>query len=400
MSLYFLINSLNGGGAERVAVNLSESFSPERLILLERDKAYEIPADKIYFLSSHRNSTSPLWKSLSIPYYAHHLKSLVRNDDTVLSFIERANYVNILSSFFTRHRSIISVRTSQLSSRKKHHPYHTLNKMIYPKSSLVVAVSRYIAYELNTYYQVPSERIKVIYNYISLNRLSALAQEPVGDYDSIFQHPAIVLSGRLIRIKGFDLFLKIFSVLKQQLPQLKLVILGNGELKNDLIDLAVSLHLRTFVWDHHSVDDGFDVYFLGFQANPFKFISRSRLFVLPSLLEGFPNAVVEAMACGVPVVAADCFSGPREILAPDSDFLFQTQVPEFAEYGVLLPVLGNNRENGSDLYQQHAGFWVDVISEMLTNSDLFSHYVHQSRQRAQQLDASQILPMWKQVLQS
>ena len=122
---------------------------------------------------------------------------------------------------------------------------------------------------------------------------------------------------------------KLKKLIREYTPS-KLIILGDGELSDDLIKLSGNLGLKTFsLIGNVQVDDSHDVYFFGFQENPFKFISKSKLFLLSSLYEGFPNVIVEAMACGIPIISSDCKSGPREILTEDSSNKKITK----AEYG-------------------------------------------------------------------
>jgi hypothetical protein len=100
----FLINSLAGGGAEKVAIRLSEHLPVSAFILLERDVKYK--TDKpIFFLSNHSTKTSPIIKTLSIPTYAYKLSKFLETTSPVVSFLERANFVNIISKLFKKHRS-------------------------------------------------------------------------------------------------------------------------------------------------------------------------------------------------------------------------------------------------------------------------------------------------------
>jgi N-acetylgalactosamine-N,N'-diacetylbacillosaminyl-diphospho-undecaprenol 4-alpha-N-acetylgalactosaminyltransferase len=83
------------------------------------------------------------------------------------------------------------------------------------------------------------------------------------------------------------------------------------------------------------------VHFVGSQKNPFAYLNKSNLFVMASETEGFPNVLVEAMLCGIPVIASDCISGPREILAPTTNPLKHLSIGdhlELAKYGILTPV--------------------------------------------------------------
>ncbi|MEO0203334.1 MAG: glycosyltransferase, partial [candidate division WOR-3 bacterium] len=171
MNLYFLLNSLAGGGAERVAVNLSKILPVKRFVLLEREIKYEIPEEKIVFLSSHTTKTNPILKTFYIPVYAKSLSQRLEKNSLVISFLERANYVNILAKLYSKHRAFISIHMSQLAGRKRHHPYNFLSKLLYPKADMVICVSKSIAKELKTQYKVPEDKLVVIYNPIFIDEL-------------------------------------------------------------------------------------------------------------------------------------------------------------------------------------------------------------------------------------
>ena len=116
MALYFLINSLWGGGAENVALRLAKYLKPERIFILERDVKYEtnIP---ILSLSSHSIYTNPILKTFFIPIYTLRLKSFLKEGDLVISFMERANFVNILLG--NKFKRIISIHQSIIGRKKK-----------------------------------------------------------------------------------------------------------------------------------------------------------------------------------------------------------------------------------------------------------------------------------------
>ena len=125
--------------------------------------------------------------------------------------------------------------------------------------------------------------------------------------------PIFISAGRLTRQKDFPTLLKAFQIVKAQLPNAKLVILGDGEDRNELEKLAQELE------NQNSVD------LPGFVKNPFAMIARADAFILSSRWEGFGNVIVEALACGTPVISTDCPSGPAEILGNGA-------------YGTLVPV--------------------------------------------------------------
>jgi glycosyltransferase involved in cell wall biosynthesis len=397
VKLYFLINSLAGGGAERVAMRLSEHLPTSAFILLERDIKYKTNKP-IFFLSNHSTKTSPIIKTLSIPIYAYKLSKFLEKTSLVVSFLERANFVNIISKLFKKHIAIISVRTDQ---RKGHVGLRKLNKLLvrilYPKADLIIAISYGVKQSLINL-GIEEEKIKVIYNPYPIDEIRELAKEPLGSHEEIFKHPVLITAGRLTKPKGQWYLLRVFKALKEKHKDLKLVILGEGELKDYLVGLSEELGLKTYVWDRDKLSESFDVYFLGFQKNPFKFMARSKLFVFPSLWEGFPNALVEAMACDVCVVSSDCRSGPREILAPNTDFNYQTQKPEFAEYGVLMPVFDVKYKTAKEPLEEREIMWVETIDKLLEDESLRKNYSEKAKQRAEDFSIEKIVQEWKGVL--
>jgi len=393
----FLINSLAGGGAEKVAIRLSEHLSTSVFILLERDVKYK--TDKpIFFLSNHSTKTNPIIKTLSIPMYAYKLSDFIEKKSLVVSFLERANFVNIISKLFKKHRAIISVRMDQ---QKGHVGLRKLNKLLvrllYPKADLIIAVSYGVKQSLINF-GIEEEKIKVIYNPYPIDEIRELAKESLEAHEQIFKHPVLITAGRLTKQKGQWYLLRVFKALKEKHKDLKLVILGEGELKDYLVKLSEELGLKTYVWDRDKLSGSFDVYFLGFQKNPFKFIARSKLFVFPSLWEGFPNALVEAMACDVCVVSSDCRSGPREVLAPNTDFNYQTQNPEFAEYGVLMPVFEVKYKSAEEPLEEREIMWVETIDKLLEDESLRKNYSEKAKQRAEDFRIEKIVQEWKEVI--
>jgi glycosyltransferase involved in cell wall biosynthesis len=395
--IYFLLNSLAGGGAEAVAVRLSEHIPIAKFILVEKDVKYQ-PNKEIIFLSKHSIKTNPIFKTLSIPLYAYRLSKKIEHNSIILSFLERANFVNIVSKIFKKNIAIISVHTNLNTSRtgiKSLNNY--LVRVLYPKADLIIAVSYGVRQSLINL-GIEEEKIKVIYNPYPIDEIRELAKEPLGSYEEIFKHPVLITAGRLTKPKGQWYLLRIFKALKEKHKDLKLVILGGGELKDYLVELSQELGLKAYVWDRDKLSESFDVYFLGFQKNPFKFIARSKLFVFPSLWEGFGNVLVEAMVCGVPVISSDCRSGPREILAPNTDFNYQTQKPEFAEYGILMPVFEVKYKSAEEPLGGKEIMWVETIDKLLEDESLRKNYSEKAKQRAEDFRIEKIVQEWKEVL--
>lgn len=183
---------------------------------------------------------------------------------------------------------------------------------VYRRADRVLAISRGVADGLARDFRVPSDRLCVIHNPVDVSRVSRLARDADGA-----RPPArfIAACGRLHRQKGFDLLLRAFARLG--IADLALVLLGEGPERSRLESLALQLGVAS------------RLVMPGFVANPWSWVARAAAFVLPSRWEGFASVLVEAMACGTPVVAADCEYGPREILRDgEAGLLARAEDPE------------------------------------------------------------------------
>ena len=129
--------------------------------------------------------------------------------------------------------------------------------------------------------------------------------------------------GRFEPQKNHFLLIEAFKKINSDV---KLYLIGDGYLREELEKKVKNANLEE------------KVIFLGRQKNVFNFLSKANCFVLSSNYEGFPNVLIEALACELPIISSDCPSGPREILAPNTDFTKQTKDIEFAEYGILTPI--------------------------------------------------------------
>lgn len=177
-----------------------------------------------------------------------------------------------------------------------------LVRLTYPRADAVVGVSSGVARDLISHQRVPTHKVSVIHNPVVDAALAVAARAPVDhEWFGDDSAPVFIASGRLTPQKDFPTLLEAFRLLRSKVPA-RLIVLGEGEERARLEALRDALNLSG------------DVDLHGFVENPYAYMSRADAFVLSSRWEGLPTVLIEALACGCPVVATDCPSGPREIL--------------------------------------------------------------------------------------
>jgi N-acetylgalactosamine-N,N'-diacetylbacillosaminyl-diphospho-undecaprenol 4-alpha-N-acetylgalactosaminyltransferase len=313
----FLLNSLAVGGAERVMATLLEQSREEceefdvSLVLLDRvPEDYTAPD----WVSVKRlDCGGSVWRSVA---QVSRLMARQR-PDVAISFLTRANVANVAA--MRGRRCVISARINT-SAHLEARPNAALRiavKLAYPRANRIIAVSEDVGEDLCANFGVNPARVVSIPNPVDVANLTRLAREqrPI-DMDG----PYIVAVGRLYSIKNFALLLR--AVALSGLPH-KVLILGEGPDREGLMELAAEVGLKD------------RLVLAGRLHNPFPLVAGADIFALSSNGEGFPNALVEAMALRVPVVATDCPSGPSEIIAESRRG--RIKCATISRHGILTP---------------------------------------------------------------
>ncbi len=319
----FLTATMQKGGAERVISLLLKELSKKEniklhLILMENGIDYNLPSAVTPIILSKTNKNG-IRKLLELPWIAWKLSKYIKkhNINTVISFLYRPNYINILTKFFgTKQKCIINIR-STTSRYKNEGLLGKINlflvKLLFNKADLIVSNSKGVEDDLKNIMPIAT-KTKVIYNPIDLDMIRQKKDHCHDITFDFYQEKKYIISvGRLIPLKRNKDLIDAFYDLQKNDSSLELIFLGDGNMRNELEEYCQKLDIQE------------KIHFLGNVDNPFYYLSKSNLFVLTSETEGFPNVLVEAMACGLPVIASDCKSGPREILADN-------------KYGLLYPV--------------------------------------------------------------
>jgi glycosyltransferase involved in cell wall biosynthesis len=298
--------SLVGGGAERVTVKLAHGLAElgttVDLVLANAEGpnlAEVAPHVRVIDLGAQRVIAS-------LPWLVTYLRR--EKPDAMLSAMAHANVVALWAKRLARvsTRLIVSERVTQqnpMCSKARHaRLLPLLESRFYPWADGIVAVSQGVAENLSQLARLPRERITVIYNPVVTDELIGKARQSLQNpWFAPGEPPVILAAGRLSEQKEYPTLLRAFALLRQRC-QARLFILGEGEARAELEQLVRTLGLQQHVG------------MPGFVGNPYPYMARAAVFVLSSKFEGLPGVLIEAMACGCPVVSTDCPSGPAEIL--------------------------------------------------------------------------------------
>lgn len=304
------------GGAERVMLQLARGFIglgyPVDLVMghAEGPLLAEVhPGARIIDL----DAGNPLKMFVKLIQYLR-----AERPRALLSPFEVTSVLAILAKRISRVSTRVVIRISvHISKNKRTRWKKIVEKLVlskvYPLADGIVTVSRGAAQDLSIYTGISLARIRVINNPVISEELLQAAQQPV--HHPFFNEdkvPVILGVGRLTEQKDFSTLIRAFNILRKKTPA-RLIILGDGEERSALENL---IHLS-------GLQDMVDLF--GFELNPFAFMKKSSVFVLSSKWEGLPGVLIQALACGCPVVSTDCLSGPSEILKD-------------GQYGHLVPV--------------------------------------------------------------
>ncbi|ABV66942.1 glycosyltransferase [Aliarcobacter butzleri RM4018] len=370
--IVILINSLESGGAERVVSNLLNDFVDRYdcyLILIHKNIFYTLDSRvKILNLNEQKNLLG-IKKFLRLPILAYKLSKLIKEYkfDQVISFLSRSNYINILSNILIKHETIINERAMP-SLQYEYGINGKINKILiktlYPRACLCLSNSYGNMMDLKNNFNVV--KIEYIHNLFDIETIEELSKKDIEFQKKRF---TFVTVGRLDSGKNHKLLIEAVKDFNADLW-----IIGDGELKEGLQKYINELNLND------------KVYLLGKKENPFSFLSKADCFVFSSNYEGFPNVLVEALACGLPIISTDCQSGPREILAPTSNISFQLKDKiEFAEYGILVPI-----KNVEKLKE--------AMNLLINDKNLRKDYEEKGNFRANDFKIEKIIKQYERIL--
>ena len=392
-NLMLIVPMLHQGGFERVCVTtarlMQKYYNVTILIFSDKDINYDIsglnvvninvPATKKF--GKVGKAVNVIRRVIKACAYKRKLRI-----DIAYSFGSSANYVNTLSSFGNHARILTGLRCStdmEMPSQVK---------LFCERANQVLSCSKEIMRQLKRDYNY--ERSSYIYNPLEVKMIRDRARDDEALYaacDMFGNGPlylrdksdkndqiTLVSVGRQDYIKGFWHLIKAFSIVHKEYPNTRLQIVGTGNF-DGMRKLSEKLGVSKAV------------FFPGLQKNPFPFVKAADIYVLSSNHEGFPNALLEAMALGKPCVAADCKTGPREILLNDAEYeKIITAKPDGSsiddivcgEFGILVPDMDEHMDlNASNITEDDKKL-AEGIMKMLADEQLRTNYGRKAFERS------------------
>ncbi len=362
MRITLVISSLSAGGAERVMSNMANYWAKNGwavtlITLAKTDRDFFQLEDRVVRVSLGvaKQSASVFDAILNNVRRVLSLRSAIyaSRPDAVISFMDRVNVLTLLATRFTGVPVIIAERIDPL----QHYigkAWRWLRRLLYPKAAALVVQTRGVLdWAVD---KVGEKKAFVIPNSITLK--ASQTERGGGE----FPQPFILAVGRLEIQKGFDLLLRCFESVSQQYPEWSLVILGEGSERAALELMVKKMGIEA------------RVHLPGRHVNPMAVMAQASIFVLPSRFEGFPNALLEAMACGLPSISFDCPNGPNEIIRHGID-------------GILVP-------------PEDVGALADAMQDFMAHPRKRERLVLRAQEVTDRFDTKRVMGMWEDMLKN
>lgn len=396
MKILFLITSLTNGGAERamsnITTHLPEGVEADILLNSISENDYLTDAGKISLGMTPEAARGLLYQLIAFFKRVPAVWRLKRTKqyDACISFMESANICNILTG--NRHcKTIISVRNNIEQNKSWTYRYivRFLIRAFYKKADAIATVSAGVNKSMIRYFKLNPQKITTITNGYDVRSIR----------EQMKQHTGMVLSkeqgefyyvtvGRMTYQKAHWHLIRAFSKVANRCDNARLVIIGQGKEKS---------YLETLIQEYGLQEK---VVLIPFQKNPFVVLRQCDVYVMPSLFEGYCNALCEALICGLPCIATDFQSSAREILAPETLVdVINTDKIEYASCGILTPVCSGKKYKGAEGLENQEKLLADAMTEIYQNTEIYDKYKKAAAERGEQLDINIKVREWMALVQ-
>ena len=373
-NLMLMVPMLHQGGFERVCIKtarlMQDFYNVHILIFSSKDINYDVTGLDVIDIDvpSQKGIVNKVFNVLKRVQKTKKIKRDL-GIDISYSFGSSANYVNSLSGVGEKVLTGLRCQTDMENAGQV--------KLFCRKSDQVLSCSKEIVRQLKSDFNY--DRSTYIYNPLDVEDIQNKAAEPVDDFPFVGDDIKVIsCSARNDYIKGIWHLVKAFSLAQVKHPEARLIVMGAGNW-DKYKELAKALGVKD------------KVAFMGLKKNPFPYVGASDLYVCSSNHEGFPNAVLEAMALNKPVISADCKTGPREILLSEKEYedLIGRQPdgssikePIRGEYGILVPDMDQEENFDPEYITEGERILSTEIVRMLDDEKGLKDYSEKSRKRA------------------
>ena len=382
--LMLMVPMLHQGGFERVCVLTARMLQPYYQVFIcvfnMEDLAYDVQGLPIIHLNlGVKNGKigkvlNVFKRCLAVAKWKKRL-----GIDVTYSFGPTANMVNVLSK--SRGETWCGIRSYMDMDPSN----HGMLKLFTNRADKIISCSKYIEEELKETFHC--QNVDTLYNPYNSQWICEQAKEKITDVPwNTKESLTLVSMGREDDVKGFWHLLKAFSIVVKEEKEAKLVIVGDGSFE-EYKKLAKELGIEK------------NVFFTGLKKNPFPYIALADIYVLTSYNEGFPNALVEAMTLGVPVIATNCLTGPAEILLKDYAGQPETEKPIMAEYGILIPNMSPQKNLQSSVIEDDEKKLAKNILQLWKNKELYQKYVVKAKERSAQFNYETYVKQFKKMVE-
>lgn len=318
------------------------------------------------------------------------------NIDVSVSYLFSGDMVNIFSK--GKDKTLLALSTfltANATGRSK-----DLIKRFYNKADQIVALNERGRMDAVENFNIAASKTKTIPNFYDSANILKKYETPAPEWAATESYFKFIQVGRFTYAKGQWHLLRIFRKLLDKKPKARLLIAGVGEMKDYLITYAAQLNISLQDLsdkDNKTPDlENYQVILLGFTSNPFKYLRESDAFLFTSIFEGFPNALAEAMICGMPVFSTDCKTGPRELIAPNEKDI--QNYPYSSDYGVLFPAFNGEKIEADVPILKEEQLWIDTLAKYIENKQLFGNIGENAQKRMQEFDKENVKQMWIETL--
>lgn len=370
---------LHQGGFERVCITTARLMEPyfdvTIVIFNSANIAYDVEGLKIIDLNLGVRK-GKIKKILNIIKRSCRVRRLKKEmkPEIAYSFGPTANMVNAFSK--TKETKVWLGLRNYTDVEEK-----VKIKLFTRLADLIICCSKTIENELKIKFKF--NKTSTLYNLYDVEsiRKEAESKEPDLPWAEVDKEGrkirCLVSMGRDDDMKGFWHMLKVFSLIHERIPETRLILLGAGTFEK-YRKLAKELKIEEAV------------FFAGMQKEPYKYLKKGEVYLLTSLNEGFPNALVEGMTLGLAAVSVDCMTGPAEILLEDGDTsIFEQQKQDnktqviYGEYGILVPVMSKERNLDAGYICPQERAMAEIVVDLMMDSSKLKTYQEAAQRRAQ-----------------